>query len=99
MLNSRMFDVFRSTFQKRSTAAGKTGRSGGNARSRAVGGNRCGPGRATTRAQRTGVKIAMAPALNVSHVPAIRNSTQPVSSLFMLPKMPIHRMALQRYIS
>ena len=66
-------------FQKWSTAAGKTGRSGGNARSRAVGGNRCGPGRATTRAQRTGGDSAMAPALNVSHVPASQTSTQPVS--------------------
>ena len=71
--------MFRLKFQKWSTADGKTGRSGGNARSRAVGGNRCGPGRATTRAQRTGGNSAMAPAFNDSHVPAIRNSTQPVS--------------------
>ena len=70
--------MFPSTFQG-STADGKTGRSGGNARSRAVGGNRFGADGATIRAQRTGVKSAMAPALNVSHVPAIRNSTQPVS--------------------
>ena len=73
-----MFEVFPSTFQG-STVAGKTGRNGGNARSRAVGGNRCGPGGATTRAQRTGEDRAMAPTLSVSHVTAIRNSTQPVS--------------------